>query len=298
MTSDIGWNDLDKSRFYFFSTFFLLGTRFSLYPIMLVKTRMQALDQRKGLIATGRHVVQTEGIRGLYRGCAPMTLAIVPTQTTYVSVLEWVRGSMSTSLKGRLGHEAIETMASNLVAGGVASCASAALGVPIDVVVQRMQLGLEGRSSTSFFSVLKSVVSVEGFAGLYRGYLASLSVYVPTSAIWWSTYANMRTLEEIFLGVPQAPWQRLGRDAINGGIAGITAALITSPLDTTKTRLQTAPLDGLKKPSFYQVAKALYEKEGVRGFYRGASARVASMTPTSVLMIVSYETVKKLAVKQ
>lgn len=40
------------------------------------------------------------------------------------------------------------------------------------------------------------------------------------------------------------------------------------------------------------LARALYEAEGWRGFFRGAKARAVAMGTNSVLMILSYEYVK------
>ena len=49
----------------------------------------------------------------------------------------------------------------------------------------------------------RQIVAQEGFRGLYRGFGASVAVYMPSSAIWWSSY-----------GVWQAVlWQQLDRGA-------------------------------------------------------------------------------------
>lgn len=52
--------------------------------------------------------------------------------------------------------------------------------------------------------------------------------------------------------------------------------------------MQTVSLD----QSFSQVVTSLARDQGIAGFYRGLNARIAHMSPVSLLMIVSYEIVK------
>ncbi len=178
----------------------------------------------------------------------------------------------------------LERMLVNGMAGGVASCGGAVVGVPLDVVTQRMQLG-EG----SLSAVVGSIWRSKGIAGFFQGYTAALATYAPTSIVWWTTFGNTKALFEERL----SEWPNT-LTAIAGGTAGVTAAVTTNPLDVLKTRKQTAA----DNPPLMQLARDLFRTEGVRGFFRGAAARAAAMGPNSVLMILSYELVKRYAVKR
>lgn len=53
-------------------------------------------------------------------------------------------------------------------------------------------LGIQHKPGRSKFAitidVAKYIFKMDGIAGFYRGYFASLSAYVPNSALWWGFY--------------------------------------------------------------------------------------------------------------
>ncbi len=46
--------------------------------------------------------------------------------------------------------------------------------------------------------VTKFVIREEGFAGLYRGFGATMVTHAPASAIWWTTYETCKVLLQFF----------------------------------------------------------------------------------------------------
>ena len=46
-----------------------------------------------------------------------------------------------------------------------------------------------------------------------------------------------------------------------------------------------------------RTARTLYSEEGIKAIFKGLSARMLSTIPTSLIIIVGYETVKKLSLK-
>jgi solute carrier family 25 protein 44 len=168
------------------------------------------------------------------------------------------------------------------------------LQVPLDVVTQRMQIAGKHSAEGKITSVVRNIYQTSGIRGFYRGYFASLLVFVPTSSCWWMTYSNMCAI----LGKDdRASYvDTMGKTMISGFVAGMTSAVVTNPLDVIKTRLQTSTAK--EKKSFFSLAKQLYRQEGLKGFLRGSTARMSAMSPTSVMMILSYETVKRLSLKE
>ncbi len=66
---DVGWDQLDKPKFYAFSAIGLLVARSAVYPMTMLKTRMQSGPSGgHGPLVTARNIVRLEGVRGLYRG--------------------------------------------------------------------------------------------------------------------------------------------------------------------------------------------------------------------------------------
>ncbi|KAJ3044736.1 hypothetical protein HDV00_001140 [Rhizophlyctis rosea] len=90
--------------------------------------------------------------------------------------------------------------------------------------------------------------------------------------------------------------------ALSGLTAGVVSALMTNPMDVIKTRVQTMRLreggGGARERQWrvaYDAAKHLAGSEGWRGFYRGVGARIASVGPTSIMLILTYDVVKRLS---
>ncbi|KAJ3250128.1 hypothetical protein HK104_007502 [Borealophlyctis nickersoniae] len=93
------------------------------------------------------------------------------------------------------------------------------------------------------------------------------------------------------------PADTLALSAVSGFFAGCAAACITNPLDVIKTRLQTSPADAKRSEAVLlkETILKLKREEGWKGFTRGVGARMMNMGPTSILMIITYETVKRLS---
>lgn len=68
---DIEWDMMNKRKFVSFSVVNALMLRSALYPLVLVRTRLQV--QKQNTVYTGsldafRKIIRTEGFSGLYRG--------------------------------------------------------------------------------------------------------------------------------------------------------------------------------------------------------------------------------------
>jgi solute carrier family 25 aspartate/glutamate transporter 12/13 len=85
---------------------------FMVYPIDLVKTRMQ--NQRSGRVGQmlyknswdcAKKVVRNEGFKGLYSGVLPQLVGVAPEKAIKLTVNDLVRGHFTTDGKIRLPHE-------------------------------------------------------------------------------------------------------------------------------------------------------------------------------------------------
>ncbi|KAJ3110139.1 hypothetical protein HK098_000658 [Nowakowskiella sp. JEL0407] len=120
-------------------------------------------------------------------------------------------------------------------------------------------------------------------------------------------------VEDSHLGSGQrAPpyWQFLLMSSCAGALAGVTSAVLTNPMDVVKTRLQTNIRNAERNESGRKVGGTrrvgsirmifnefllLYREEGLNGFKRGVGARAANTVPVSMLMVTSYELVRRLS---
>ena len=91
---DITWGDLHKPSLILYSATIFTGLRGILYPALLLKTRLQAQQQRaaySGLVSGFLSILRSEGIRGLYRGFSTVVAGVLPAQTLYIAVYEGLR---------------------------------------------------------------------------------------------------------------------------------------------------------------------------------------------------------------
>ena len=76
------------------------------------------------------------------------------------------------------------------IAGALASIAHDAVMTPLDVLKQRMQLGLYSRPYVAFRSILKN----EGFGALYASYFTTILMNIPNAAVLVVTNDWMKSI--------------------------------------------------------------------------------------------------------
>ncbi|MEE6491599.1 hypothetical protein FKM82_016282 [Ascaphus truei] len=295
----IEWEHLDKKKFYVFGFFMTMLIRVSVYPFTLIRTRLQVQKGKSmynGTFDAFLKIVRTEGGAGLYRGFLVNTFTLISGQcyvTTYELTRKYVsRYSSSNTVK-------------SLVAGGSASLVAQTITVPIDVISQHLMMQRQGETMGRFrvraangkqpvvFGQTKDIIfqifRLDGPKGFYRGYVASLLTYIPNSAVWWPFY-HLYAEQLSRLTPDDCPHLLL--QAIAGPLAAATASTITNPMDVIRARVQ---VEG--KSSIINTFRQLMAEEGPWGLTKGLSARIISSTPSTIVIVVGYETLKKLSMR-
>lgn len=132
----IEWHMLDKRKFYPLSLACSICVRGALYPLTVVKTRLQIQKQATlytGTVDAFRKIFASEGISGLYKGYWVNTMQIV-SGIFYVTTYEKVRQLLRS-------HAEIENhQFRSLIGGGCASLVSQSIIVPFDVISQHLMM--------------------------------------------------------------------------------------------------------------------------------------------------------------
>lgn len=297
----IEWEDLDKKKFYSFGVFMTMSIRATVYPATLIRTLLQV--QRGKSLYSGTFdaffkILRTEGIRGLYRGFMVNTFTLISGQA-YITTYELVRKYVSKYSE--------DNTVKSLVAGGSASLVAQSITVPIDVVSQQLMMQGQGEHLTRFRlssnteagkskkvfgqtrNIMAQIFAADGFRGFYRGYVASLLTYIPNSAVWWPFY---HFYAEQLSKLAPSDCPHLILQAMAGPLAAATASTVTNPMDVVRARVQ---VEG--RTSVIETFRQLIKEEGCWGLTKGLSARIISSTPTAIVMVVGYETLKKLSLR-
>ncbi|KAJ2380922.1 Pyrimidine nucleotide transporter, mitochondrial [Coemansia sp. RSA 2611] len=189
----------------------------------------------------------------------------------------------------------------HFVAGGLGGMAGAIATSPLDVLRTRQQL--HGTRSThaaphgSMFAralrplvatggVLKELCVREGVRGWFAGLGPALVGIVPSRAIQFFTYANSKQALAQWRG-GESPGVQLTAAAV----AAIVTTTATSPIWMVKTRMQLAR-DAYA--GSLACLRAIVEKEGVRGLYKGTSAAYLGASESAIQWML-YEQLKRVA---
>ncbi|TFK44207.1 mitochondrial carrier domain-containing protein [Crucibulum laeve] len=123
------------------------------------------------------------GVRGLYRGLITTAVGVAPYVGINFAAYEFLRGIITPPGKS--------SVARKLSCGALAGSISQTLTYPFDVLRRKMQVtGMQGGSIkyTGALDALRSILRVEGVAGLYRGLWPNLLKVAPSIATSFFTY--------------------------------------------------------------------------------------------------------------
>lgn len=272
---------------------------FMVYPIDLVKTRMQ--NQRAASVGQLLYknsfdcfgkVFRNEGLRGLYSGVLPQLIGVAPEKAIKLTVNDLVRGKFTDAKTNEI------KVWQELLAGGSAGAAQVVFTNPLEIVKIRLQVqgeairaaAQEGEQLTKRTAVW--IVRNLGLTGLYKGVSACLLRDVPFSAIYFPTYNHLK--RDMF---GESPTKKLGIVQLltAGAIAGMPAAYLTTPCDVIKTRLQ---VEARKGDSTYtglrDCARKVMREEGFKAFFKGGPARIARSSPQFGFTLAGYEVLQGL----
>ncbi|KAL1491222.1 hypothetical protein ABEB36_011853 [Hypothenemus hampei] len=298
----IEWHMMDKSKFFPLSMLSSFTVRCALYPLTLIKTRLQVQkhnDIYSGMLDAYGKIYRYEGFSGLYKGFWISSVQIV-SGVFYISTYEGVRHL--------LAKKEVDSKVRALVAGGCASLVGQTIIVPFDVLSQHlMMIGTVNKENIAFnplginnylgrskvavtLELTRRIFQMDGIRGFYRGYWASLSAYVPNSALWWGFYHFYQ--DELFKIIPSYV-SHLFIQTLAGTLGGFTTTIITNPLDIVRARLQVQRIESMRV-----VFRDLWREEGLRMFSKGLSARLVQSATFSFSIILGYETIKRVSINE
>lgn len=309
--AEVDWDSLDKQKFFVNGAFIFTGLTGCLFPLTVIKTRMMALDDvnhrgLSGVYRTGRDVVNTHGYRGLYKGFGTVVGGLIPGRILYLGVLEATKKMVGSFMEANdpTVSEPVVASTSSFIAGACASLTGQLITVPVDVISQRQMIE-KAQKPLSGLHVAKTILSSQGVGGLYRGLGASIVTFVPSSAIWWSSYGAYQSILwaqwDAWRGTPHPSMHTMVRpfeeimtiQVVAGILTGCTSATITTPLDVVKTRIQTS--DGTM--TWKTTAVDVFKRDGIKGFFRGVVPRMTSTSIWGTAMVTTYEFLKRMCVK-
>ncbi|KAI9484085.1 MAG: mitochondrial carrier domain-containing protein [Benjaminiella poitrasii] len=270
-----------------------IGEHCIMYPVDSIRTRMQVLtapDINK--VRNHASKIHKHGPRNLWRGVYSVIVGAGPAHAvhfaTYEYCKEWLNNRLASNTKLRAHNSSFE-ISNQLIASGsagaIATFAHDALMTPFDVIKQRMQL--RDSAYRSVRECARKVYSTEGLKAFYISFPTTVSMSIPFQSVQFATYEFFRSRLD-----PEGSYNPKAH-MIAGAIAGAVASSVTTPLDVIKTLLQTKGsstdvqiknANGLK-----EAASIIYNRYGLKGFFRGFKPRVLTNMPSTAISWSVYE---------
>ncbi|XP_019622490.1 PREDICTED: mitochondrial basic amino acids transporter-like [Branchiostoma belcheri] len=248
------------------------------HPFDTVKVRLQTQSTNKPLYRGTLHcfaeIVRKETAFGLFKGMTSPLIGL-----TFINAIVFgVHGNLLRTLgEGRL----LNTFLAGAAAGAVQSVVCS----PMELAKTRMQLmGLGEKKKkrkeikNSLHCLLK-IYRAEGLRGCYRGMFLTLWRDAPSFGAYFVTYDTVCQML-----APDGSDNNTGVGTLlfAGGMAGVSAWLITYPVDVMKSRIQA---DGVGGKSVYKGTSdcfvVSYKSEGLKFFTRGLNSTLIRAFPVN-----------------
>jgi hypothetical protein len=249
-----------------------------IYPIDLVKTRLQNEHSRVGISKLPSFVKQIymkNGLRGFYAGLSANLFGVTPEKAIKLTVNDLARIEFA---KWNKVDEKELGVLWGVVAGGIAGACQILATTPMEMAKIQLQMLSKQHPESSATTGLMNTVKNLGISGLYRGFGATFARDVPFSIIFFPTHAFFKN--QIF---------QKDDSLLAGFGAGALAALLVTPMDVVKTRLQTLNDPSIKMTAIY---REIYRKEGLKAFFKGSLQRCFIVASLFGISLKVYELIK------
>lgn len=197
------------------------------------------------------------------------------------------RPSSSQSEGLNQGRRVLNSLLSGALAGAVAKTAVA----PLDRTKIIFQVSSNRFSAKEAYRLIYRTYLKDGFFSLWRGNSATMVRVIPYAAIQFCAHEQYKRILGRYYGFQGKALPPVPR-LLAGSLAGITAAMLTYPLDMVRARMAVTPKEMYS--NILHVFVRISREEGLKTLYRGFTPTILGVVPYAGLSFYTYETLKKL----
>ncbi|SCU98192.1 LADA_0H11232g1_1 [Lachancea dasiensis] len=272
--------------------------------LLQVQSSTQAYNQ--GIFGAVKQIYVEEGVPGLLRGNGLNCVRIFPYSAVQFVVYEFCKRqwfelrSSPPEQKQLYGWQ-------RLMSGALCGFCSVLATYPLDLVRTRLSI------QTANLSRLKKMQGTEavkekppgvwqllvrtytqegGVAGLYRGFWPTSIGVVPYVALNFTVYEQLREFIPSSIDPAWASLYKLSIGAVSGGVA----QTMTYPFDLLRRRFQVLAMSqnalGYRYTGVFDALRTIGRTEGFKGYYKGLTANLFKVVPSTAVSWIVYETVK------
>ncbi|KAL1901130.1 carnitine transporter [Ceratocystis pirilliformis] len=264
------------------------------HPFDLVKVRLQTAERGvySGAIDVVKKGVAKDGLRrGLYAGVSAPLVGVTPMFAVsfwgYDLGKDLIRHALPSNTDGSL------TIAQISAAGFFSAVPMTAITAPFERV--KVILQVQGQRTlapgekpkySGGLDVVRQLYREGGLRSVFRGSAATLARDGPGSAAYFATYEiiKRRLTPTDSAGKPTGDLS-LGAITVAGAAAGVAMWVPVFPIDTVKSRLQTAEGNA----TISSVVRELFAKGGYKAFFPGFGPALARAVPANAATFLGVE---------
>lgn len=196
-------------------------------------------------------------------------------------------------------HQAQIGTVQQLLAGGIAGAFSKTCTAPLARLtilfqVQGMHSDVAALSKPSILREASRIANEEGFRAFWKGNLVTIAHRLPYSSVNFYCYEHYKNFLQSILGLDnrrESARANLGVHFVGGGLAGMTAASATYPLDLVRTRL-AAQRQTIYYKGIWHSFQTICGEEGFLGLYKGLGATLLGVGPSIAISFSVYESLR------
>eukprot|EP01138_Halocafeteria_seosinensis_P006445 gb/GECG01006588.1/.p1 GENE.gb/GECG01006588.1/~~gb/GECG01006588.1/.p1 ORF type:complete len:314 (+),score=21.89 gb/GECG01006588.1/:1-942(+) len=256
------------------------------HPFDTIKVRLQTSPNPVSLVKLTRTLIKAEGFKALYRGLTPPLVANVLETAGLFSVNGMIKDAISDSLNYERGRQL--PMSAELCSGGITGFFVSFILTPAELIKCRLQIQNQvlGGGNPLYKGPIDCLIkSVErdGVSIIFRGHTATMLREIPGTAAWFGSYeACLRLLTGAEGDRSCVPaWKTIAA----GAMGGVCYWGMLFPADTAKSMIQTQE----ERMSIAAAVKNLYNKGGIKYFYRGLTPTLLRAAPANAAVFGCYE---------
>lgn len=163
-----------------------------------------------------------------------------------------------------------------MASGGAAGASSLLFVYSLDYARTRLandamssKKGGGERQFNGLIDVYRKTLATDGIAGLYRGFMVSVTGIVVYRGCYFGFYDTLKPL--VLVGGMKDSF--FASFLLGWGIT-IGAGLASYPLDTVRRRMMMTSGEATKYKSSFDCARQVYKNEGFQSFFKGAGANI------------------------
>lgn len=231
-------------------------------PLDVLKTRFQS--NNKTNISLKNEIIKIykkDGIYGFYRGLSAVYLGVIPKNAIRFSTFDFLN----------------QRLQNPIVSGfGAGICEAIIVVNPLETCKIRVQsqyhsfITPQNIPKLSLFQMAKYMIQTEGIKSFYNGLTMTIIRQSINQAANFYVYFKLK--------------DDLG-SFVAGCISGSIGPIVNNPIDVIKTRLQIHP----KKQSIPVIIREIYQKNGIRGYFKGIIPRLIRIIPGQGITFFTYD---------